>query len=102
MSGIITATTVAGVSGLGAGAAGLSTAEALGVAGLGFTVASGLYSSLAKPAQASGATEEAQVNQSETTAASARTNLLETAGGSAGEVLAPSQVGGNKNTIFGN
>lgn len=85
MSGITTATVIAGI-------------------GAAATVASAGYSilSAAKSSKASAAAPDAQVNSSESTAMSARTNLLETAGGAAGSPLAPGQVGNSNNTIFGN
>lgn len=83
MSGITTATVIAGV---GAAAA----------------VASAGYSILSSGAKAKAPAQEAQVNNSESTAMSARSQLLETAGGAAGSPLAPGQVGGNKYNVFGN
>lgn len=83
MSGITTATVIAGV-------------------GAAASVASAAYSIFATGAKASGASQEAQVSTSESTAMSARSQLLETAGGAAGSPLVPGQVGGKNDTIFGN
>lgn len=89
MSGIATATGIAGgtiLAGIGAAA----------------SAASAIYSITAKGATASGASQESQVSASENQALTARSMLLETAGGSAGSPLAPGDVGKNPNTIFGN
>lgn len=84
MTGPITASTV--IAGIGAAASVAATAYTLSQSG----------------AKASGSSQQAQVQQADSTAMSARSQLLETAGGSAGSPLAPGQVGGNNNTIFGN
>lgn len=83
MSGITTATVIAGV-------------------GAAASAASALYSITQGGAKASGAGQQAQVSNSESSAMSARSQLLETAGGAAGSPLAPGQVGNNSSTIFGN
>lgn len=88
---------------------GLATAMGISgstlLAGVGATaaVASSIYSMTAKGATASGSAASSQVATSERNALSARSALLETAGGSGGSPLAPGQVGNNNNnTIFGN
>jgi len=89
MSGIATATGIAGstiLAGVGAAAA----------------AASAIYSVTAKGATASAAPQQAQVQASENNALSARSAMLETAGGSAGTPLAPDQVSKSSTTIFGN
>jgi hypothetical protein len=90
MSGITTATVIAGVGAAASAASAIYTLTAGSKAG------SGNVPSAADPA----ATQ--QVNQSTDSAMSARTQLLETAGGAAGSPLAPGQVGNNNQTIFGN
>ena len=83
MSGITTATVIAGI---GAAAA---------VAGTAYTISQ-------SGAKASGAAPQSQVSSSQNEAMTARSQLLETAGGAAGSPLAPGQVGGKTDNVFGN
>lgn len=83
MSGVTTATVIAGI-------------------GAAASVASGISSIMSSAPKASGAAATGEVSQSQSEAASARSLLLETAGGSSGQSLQPGQVSGNKNNIFGN
>lgn len=83
MSGITTATVIAGI-------------------GAAASVASGISSIMGGSPKASGAAATGEVNKSANQAASARSLLLETAGGSSGSNLQPGQVADNKNNIFGN
>jgi hypothetical protein len=83
MSGVTTATVIAGI-------------------GAAASVASGISSIMSSAPKASGAAATGEVSNATNQAASARSLLLDTAGGSAGEQLQPGQVGGNKNTTFGN
>ena len=84
MSGVTTATVIAGI-------------------GAAASAASGISSFFSSAPKASGAAATSEVGNSQTQAAQARSLLLETAGGSSGEQLQPGQVGGNsKNNTFGN
>lgn len=83
MSGITTATVIAGVGAVA-------------------SVASAAYALTSKGATASGAAASNQVSASQNQALQSRSALLETAGGSAGSPLAPGQVAGSSNTTFGN
>ena len=47
-------------------------------------------------------TANTEVANASSSTAAARTQLLETAGGSAGDPLNPSQVSNSKSTVFGN
>lgn len=81
---------------------GITTATVLAGIGTAASVASGISSIMGGAPKASGSAATSEVSNSANQAASARSLLLETAGGSAGSTLQPGQVGGNKNTTFGN
>lgn len=83
MSGITTATVIAGI-------------------GAAATAVSAISTLTAKAPKASGSSASGQVSASENAALQSRSALLETAGGSGGSPLAPGQIGGSKDTIFGN
>lgn len=85
MAGSVTAPTI--IAGIGAAAA----------------VASGVNSIVSGAPKASGAAATSEVSAQANQAASARSLLLETAGGSAGQQIGPGGVGGSsKNNTFGN
>lgn len=83
MSGITTATVIAGI--------GAAASAAVAVKSL-----------TTKAPKADGGAAEGQVTDSTNSALQARSALLETAGGAGGSPLAPGQVGASKDTIFGN
>lgn len=80
----------------------VTTATVIAGIGAAASVASGAASFLSSTPKASGAAATGEVSKSANQAASARSLLLDTAGGSAGSPLEPGQVGNNKNNIFGN
>lgn len=80
----------------------ITTATVIAGIGAAASVASGAASFLTSAPKASGAAATQEVGGSLNQAAAARSVLLETAGGSAGQGLQPGQVGNNKDTIFGN
>lgn len=81
---------------------GITTGTVLAAVGAAAAVSSAVYTISQSGAKVATGAPTAQINNAQSTAMSARTNLLETAGGAAGSPLGPGQVGGNKDTIFGN
>ena len=80
-----------------------TTATVIAGIGVAANVASSAYSLSQGAAKATGAPALGQVGGALNSAASARSLLLETAGGSSGQSLDPSQVGGGKSDkLFGN
>lgn len=65
-------------------------------------VGSTIYAATASGAKAAAGGLFGQTSSSANRALTARSALLETAGGSGGSPLSPGQVGGTKDTLFGN